>query len=355
MNTAHLQYVLANLKAAGLSQVIISDPDSIYYLTGFDCAPGERLLAFLVKTDGTARLFCNHMFPVPADIDSKLYDDADDSLGMLARDLDAGKCGIDKTLRASFLLGLMDKRPDVQPVLGSAPVDDARMCKDAEELEKMRYASNLNDATMDEILKNFPRDKTEAEVSRIISDVHMRRGTDYPGEYIVCYGVTGGEPHHVSDGHRLHKGDSITLDVFAPVNHYWCDMTRTVFYGSVSDEQRKVYEAVKAANEAGIAAVRPGVKMKDIDRAARKVIEDAGYGKYFTHRLGHGIGLACHEFPDCSGVCETITRPGMCFSIEPGIYLPGKFGVRIEDLVTVTEDGVEVFNHYSKDLIILPE
>ena len=103
-----------------------------------------------------------------------------------------------------------------------------------------------------------------------------------------------------------------------------------------------MHDIVTAANRAGIAACRPGVKMKDIDRAARKVIEDAGYGPYFTHRTGHGIGLDEHEFPDCSSVSEIVAQPGMIFSIEPGIYLPGKFGVRVEDLVVITEDGCEV-------------
>ena len=161
------------------------------------------------------------------------------------------------------------------------------------------------------------------------------------------------EPHHEPGNATLKEGDSVILDIFAPVNHYWCDMTRTVFYKTVSPEQKKVYEIVKAANLAGINAVKPGVPLKDIDYAARKVIEDAGYGQYFTHRLGHGIGLDVHEPPDCSAASDAIAEPGMCFSIEPGIYLPGKWGVRIEDLVVVTEDGIEVLNSFTKDLQII--
>ena len=130
-------------------------------------------------------------------------------------------------------------------------------------------------------------------------------------------------------------------------------MTRTVFYKSVSEEQKKVYEIVKAANEAGRAAVRPGVPMCEFDRAARKVIEDAGYGPYFIHRTGHGIGIEVHEHPDNSSACQVIAKPGMCFSVEPGVYLPGKFGVRIEDLVVVTENGCETLNHFTHDLIVI--
>jgi len=143
------------------------------------------------------------------------------------------------------------------------------------------------------------------------------------------------------------------LDIFTPINRYWCDMTRTVFWKEVSEEQRRVYETVKAANLAAEAMIRPGVKMCEIDRAARQVIEEAGYGPYFTHRLGHGCGISCHEPPDNSAVSEVIAQPGMVFSVEPGIYLPGKFGVRIEDLVLVTETGCEVLNQYSKELQVL--
>ena len=143
------------------------------------------------------------------------------------------------------------------------------------------------------------------------------------------------------------------IDVGLAHNRYASDMTRTVFYKSVTEEQKKVYELVKAANEAGRKAVRPGVPMCEFDRAARKVIEDGGYGEYFIHRTGHGIGIEVHEHPDNSSACQVIAKPGMCFSVEPGIYLPGKFGVRIEDLVIVTEDGCETLNHFSHDLMII--
>ena len=130
-------------------------------------------------------------------------------------------------------------------------------------------------------------------------------------------------------------------------------MTRTVFFRSASDEARRVYETVRQANLAAEAVIRPGLPLKAFDRAAREVIENAGYGPYFTHRLGHGIGLECHEPPDNSAVSEVIAEPGMVFSVEPGIYLPGKLGVRIEDLVLVTETGCEVLNAYPKELQIV--
>ena len=143
------------------------------------------------------------------------------------------------------------------------------------------------------------------------------------------------------------------LDVGVNVDHALSDMTRTVFFGSATDEQKKVYDIVRRANAAGKAAVRPGVRLSDIDRAARAVIEEAGYGKQFLHRTGHGLGLEVHEPPDVSAVSPYVAQPGMVFSIEPGVYLAGKFGVRVEDLVLVTEDGCECLNELDRDFMIV--
>ena len=170
---------------------------------------------------------------------------------------------------------------------------------------------------------------------------------------MVGCGATGADPHHSGDATVLKPGDSVIFDIFTPISRYWCDMTRTVFYQSVTEEQRKVYELVRRANEAAEAMIRPGVLLSDLDKAARDIITDGGYGPNFTHRLGHGCGLECHEPPDVSGASHTPLEPGMVFSIEPGIYLPGKFGVRIEDLVLVTEDGCQVLNQYPKDLQVV--
>ncbi len=130
-------------------------------------------------------------------------------------------------------------------------------------------------------------------------------------------------------------------------------MTRTFFYKKVSDEHRKVYEIVKKAQQAAIEAVKPGARYCDIDKVARDIITEAGYGEYFTHRLGHSIGIECHEYGDVSSANENVLKPGMVFSIEPGIYLEGDVGVRIEDLVMVTESGVEVLNSFTKELTII--
>lgn len=356
MNVSRLNRIIENMRAEGLAQIIVSAPSSVYYLTGRWIAPGERMLALLVKTDGTAVLYVNRMFALKGTIDVPLveFDDTDDSVAILAEAIQPGELGVDKTWPSQFTIRLMQARPDVRPVLGSRPVDDARMCKDAEELALMREASKLNDKATDRLIGLLREGMTELEACALYTSIAKELGASGNSfQPLVCFGPNCAEPHHASDDTRLKKGDSVIIDVGLAWKSYCSDMTRTVFFGGVDDEQKKVYEIVRRANEVGRAAVRPGVPMKAFDRAARKVIEDAGYGEYFLHRTGHGIGLEVHEPPDNSATSEVIARPGMTFSVEPGVYLAGKFGVRVEDLVAITEDGCETLNDLTHELRVI--
>ena len=345
MNLERINRVTANMAACGLKQIIVSNPASVFYLTGVWCEPFERMLALLVKADGETTLFGNRLFALNGQKDVPLveYDDTDDCVALLAGHVDAGTLGIDKTWPSHFTIRLMEARPDVRPALGSQPVDDARLIKDAEELELMRASSRMNVEVCRRIGEALHEGCTEKEIQALYNRIALELGASGPAfTPLICFGANGAEPHHDSDGTRLKPGDTVIMDVGLLWKRYCSDMTRTVHFGAVSAEQEKVHAIVTAANRAGIAACRPGVKLKDIDRAARQVIEDAGYGPCFNHRTGHGIGLNEHEFPDVSSVSEVVARPGMIFSVEPGIYLPGKFGVRVEDLVAITEDGCEV-------------
>ena len=186
-----------------------------------------------------------------------------------------------------------------------------------------------------------------------------------PGEYrrlgaqghsfspIVSFGDHAADPHHEPDDTPFVPGDMVLFDVGCKRDWYCSDMTRTFFSAEPTEHQRAVYDAVRRANEEAEKIVRPGVTFAEIDLTARRVIEDAGWGPAFTHRLGHQIGLVDHEPGDVSSTHDEPVRPGQCFSIEPGIYLPGDMGVRIEDLVIVTEDGCEVLNSYPKGIAIL--
>jgi len=356
MNQSRIDRVVEKMKLEGLSQIIVSAPSSVFYLTGTWVSPGERMLALLVKDDGSAVLYANRLFALAGEVDVPLveFDDVDDSVAILAEALMPGKIGIDKFWPSQFTIRLMDAREDVRPVLGSGPVDEARMCKDEEELQLMRESSAKNDEVIQKVIEQLREGMTEVEVGALYSKIAGELGSSansFPP--LICFGANCAEPHHSSDDTRLKKGDSVILDVGLTWKSYCSDMTRTVFFGSATEEQQKVYEIVKSANAAGRAAVKPGVPMKEFDRAARKVIEDAGYGEYFTHRTGHGIGLEVHEYPDNSAKSEVIAKPGMTFSVEPGIYLKGKFGVRVEDLVVVTETGCETLNSRSREFEII--
>ena len=356
MNQSRLQRVIANMEAQGLRQILVTSTASVYYLTGLYVEPLERLLALLIRSDGSCTLFGNELFALPpqGDLPLVLHSDSDDPVADLTAALLPGKLGVDKFWPSKFLIRTLELRPDVVPVLGSAPVDDARMLKDEEEIAAMRHASRVNDQVMEATIAAIQEGIRESELADLVDRLFRQRGAGRSSEgQLVCFGANGADPHHGPDSTVLREGDSVVMDIFIPIPRYWCDMTRTVFFRSVSEESRRVYEAVKAANLAAEAMIRPGIPMCEIDRAARRVIEEAGYGPYFTHRLGHGCGLECHEPPDNSSASRVLTQPGMVFSVEPGIYLPGKVGVRIEDLVLVTEDGCEVLNGASKELRIV--
>ena len=354
MEKERIARVAERLKAMGLYQTLISSPASLFYLTGKWIFPGERMVALYLNDLGEVTLFANRLFALSGTVDIPLveYDDTEDCIALLAERLMPGEIGIDKDWPSRFTIRLMEARSDLTPVIGSPCIDQTRLYKDEKELKLMRESSLKNDASIQQAISLIRAGLTESQLADIYLRQSAAQGSSGPSfEPLVCFGANCAEPHHVTDQTPLREGDAVIIDVGLTWQSYCSDMTRTVFFGKASDEQKRVYDIVKAANAAGRAAVHPGVPMKEIDRAARKVIEDAGYGKYFIHRTGHGIGLEVHEFPDVSASSEAIAKPGMCFSVEPGIYLPGKFGVRVEDLVAVTEDGCETLNHAPRDLM----
>ena len=356
MNQSRINRVVENMKAAGLDQILVTATPSVYYLTGKWVSPGERMLALYLNADGESVLFANRLFALSGSEGINLveFDDTEDPIAFLSKSVKQGKLGIDKVWPSQFTIRLMEAMPGLVPVLGSAPVDDARMCKDADEIALMRAASHMNDRAIALTMEGIREGMCETE----LQDLYLKNAKAVGGDGasftpITCFGPNCAEPHHDNDDTCLKAGDSIILDVGLTHQRYCADMTRTVFFGSVSEEQKHVYDVCRRANEAGRAAVKPGLPMCEFDRAARSVIEDAGLGKYFIHRTGHGIGLEVHEHPDNSATSQIIAKPGMCFSVEPGIYLPGNFGVRIEDLVCVTETGCETLNELDHDLHVL--
>lgn len=358
MQVERLEALVQGLKAAGIAQQLVTDPSSIAYLIGYETQPGERLLLLKVAADGRHQLYLNQLFPQASglahDIEIVTYRDGEPVISCLAQSLAPGKTGIDKVWPSHFLLDLMAARQDLQPVNAAYLVDDLRAIKSPEEQELMREASALNDQATLALINLVADGLPESQMVSELASIYQRLGCQgFSFEPIIAYGANGADPHHETNDDRPQLGDSVVIDIGSSYKGYCSDMTRTVFYGEPDEESRRVYETVRQAQEAAIKAVRPGVTFASIDRVARQVIEEAGYGEYFTHRTGHFIGREVHEAGDVSEFNQAQAQVGQIFSIEPGIYLPGKVGVRIEDLVLVTETGCQVLNQVSKDLIVV--
>lgn len=357
MNQRRIEAVLAALEQTGLPQMLLSDPHTIAYLTGDYVSPGERFLGLLLRQGEKPLLFLNRLFTAPHVPEDQIvpYEDGQHGAALAASRTDRrAPLGIDKKLAAEFLLELQEYGAAGAYRNGSPAVDRVRACKDPEEIALMEEASRLNDAAMEAMKTRIRPGVTEQELARELLEIYRELGADGPSFGAdVSFGANAADPHHSPDGTVLHPGDCVLLDIGCKKNGYCSDMTRTFFFGKVRERDRQLYELVLKANLAGEAAIRPGARFCDIDEAARRVITEGGYGPCFTHRLGHSIGREVHEWGDVSGANTDVVRPGMIFSCEPGIYLPGETGVRIEDLCLVTEDGVRVLNRCAKNLVVL--
>lgn len=231
---------------------------------------------------------------------------------------------------------------------------DLRSQKSQSELKYIREAQRMTDETFSYILGNIAAGRTERELMLDMEFYIRRMGSEGVSfDFIVVSGKKSSMPHGVPSNKKIERGDFVTMDFGAVVNGYRSDMTRTVAVGEVSDEQKNVYETVIAAQNAAFLKIAPGVICSDVDKAARDLIDGAGYGGCFGHALGHSVGIEIHENPTFSPRCKTELREGMVITVEPGIYLENCFGVRIEDMICVTQNGFENLTKSDKSLIIL--
>ena len=360
MDREKLKRIYKKMEERNLSQMIITDPPAIFYLTGKWIHPGERMLALYISTKGKETFFVNRLFPIEENlgVEIQYFDDTEDSVELLSKVVDKeSSLGVDKTWPARFLLRLQELKAASSYVNGSVIVDKVRQIKDKDEQEKLIQSSLLNDAVMSELIPYVVKGHTEKELNAIARELYKKHGaSDVSFDPITAYGRGAADPHHETDDTKGKRGDCVLLDIGGVLNNYISDMTRTVFLGEVSERHKEIYQIVRDANLRGIAMAKPGNRMCDVDLACRKYIEEKGFGKYFTHRTGHSAGIEDHEVGDVSSVNEEIIEVGQCFSVEPGIYIPEEnIGVRVEDLVLITEDGCTVLNHYPKDLLIVKE
>lgn len=233
-------------------------------------------------------------------------------------------------------------------------IDSFRAVKSDEEIENICKAQRIAEAALKHILGFIKIGVTEKEIALELDHYMLSHGAEALSfETIAISGANTSKPHGVPTEKKIEDGDFVTMDYGAVVNGYHSDMTRTVAVGHVSDEQKKIYDIVLKAQLASLEILRSGLKRSDGDKAARDVITEAGYGEFFRHSTGHGVGIEIHEKPNLSPKSVTTLRAGNIVTVEPGIYIPGKFGVRIEDMALITENGCQNLTNAAKELVIL--
>ncbi|WP_328320457.1 aminopeptidase P family protein [Streptomyces sp. NBC_00388] len=347
---------------AGLAGVLVAPGPDLVHLTGYrPTAATERMTLLVITEDRDPVLVvpaleaadAEHAVGAPA-LTLLDWTDGKDPYGITAALLGPdGRFAVSDNGWAMHLLGLQRALPDssYQSLTEALPM--LRAVKDAPELARLEAAGAAADATYEEILKVRFSGRRETEVAADLAALLRQFGHSQVDFTVVGSGPNGASPHHEAGERVIGTGDMVVLDFGGLKDGYGSDTSRTVHVGPPGAEEQRVHDIVRAAQEAGCRAVRPGVACQEIDRAARAVITDAGYGERFIHRTGHGIGVTTHEPPYMIEGEEQPLVPGMCFSVEPGIYLPGRFGVRIEDIVTVTEDGGRRLNTTRRELAVV--
>jgi Xaa-Pro dipeptidase len=342
------------LRELDIEALLVTRAPNVRYLTGFTGSNGQVVVtptSAVFFTDGRYTEQARHEVP---DLDRVNYS-WEFPKALAERFSDVGTLGFeahDVTVAAHGTYA--EALAGVTLVPTEREVERTRWVKDHEEIGLLRDAQEATDQAFEDILDRVAIGMSERGLARGLEDAMQRAGADgLAFEPIVAFGEQAAEPHH-EPGHRLlREGDVIKLDFGALVGGYHADMTRTIAFGAPSPELRKVHDVVRQAQEAGIDAVRAGATGGEVDATARSVIQGAGYGERFTHGLGHGVGLEIHEGPSLRREGTDVLPVGAVVTVEPGIYVPGLGGVRIEDSVEVTENGCRVLGSATRELIEL--
>lgn len=289
-------------------------------------------------------------------IDMRTWGDNDSPLPVLESALAAAgkvrKLAVDGAMRADFLIPILSYISPDHIVSADPLMSELRIKKTLGEIDALQAAARQADRAMKQAIDACVPHAAEQQVAWAAERAFRKDGAQTVEFTLIAAGLNAAFPHHHSSEAKLKHGMGVIIDIGASLNGYKSDITRTVFLGRPPDEFKRAYDTVLRANERGREAVKPGVTADEVDNAARSVITETGYGKYFIHRTGHGIGLDVHEAPWIMKGNEMKLEPGMVFSIEPGVYLTGKFGIRIEDIVVATDTGVRVLTGYDHELIV---
>ncbi|MDF2807060.1 MAG: peptidase family protein [Cellulosimicrobium sp.] len=369
---ARRERAAAHAREAGLAGLLVSPGPDLAYFTGYAPPDTERLTLLTIPA-GEPGAPAGASVVVPllergdlvsapgADgLDVVTWRDGDDEHDAAARLLDrSGAYAVSDSTWALHVLGLQRALPDARFTAFTDAVPTLRAVKDSQEVERLAAAGAAADAAFAQIREVAFAGRRERDVAADLDRFLREHGHEQVDFTLVCAGPNGADPHHDAGDRVIEPGDLVVLDFGGLRDGYGSDTTRTVLVEGGTDDalatqQREVYDVVLRAQQAGVDAVRPGATCQDVDRAARAVITDAGYGEFFVHRTGHGIGTTTHEPPYMVEGEDRPIEPGMCFSVEPGIYLPGRFGVRIEDIVVAfppdVPDGARRLNTSTHDL-----
>lgn len=361
---SRLNVIKEGMKERNLEGIILFPSSNQYYVTGFRTFPGERLLLTVIPSAGEPFFIAPALYESQIKKESWIKDivvwtDEDKPYEILKgemarRGLGKGKFAVDDNMYAVQLLSIIKVLPEIEFLPLGDLLGKLRLSKSRDEINNIKMASKIVDEVVEEVRKSARPGMTEIQIAAMMEFEMRKRGSEGPSfETIVGSGPNSALPHYNAGERKLNSGEFLLLDFGATYKGYCSDTTRTLCIGEPTDKMREVYNVVKEAQEVGVRTVKPGIKAREVDEAVRKHIENKGYGEYFIHRTGHGLGMEVHEEPYISGISESILKPGMVFSIEPGIYINGEFGVRIEDIVAVTEDGCERLNNYPRELTVI--
>lgn len=362
VSTTHprIDKLVKELQNSGIDAFLACDPISMGYLHGFHEGGGERFLTLAVNSSGKTLMICPALSATQASrsgiADIRSWRDGEDALELFKAvadewNLRSAIIAVDDEMPAHMLLPMQKILPAALFKTGQEVIAKLMRVKEPQELDLMRKAASIADRAFPAALNAVKPGATEAEVEAALTS-EMRKLGGKPTFCIIATGANGAEPHHLSDDTKIQSGDVIVMDFGCSVDGYQSDITRTVCCGKASDKAKKVYTIVYQAQASARSKIKAGSTCESIDHAARKVIDDAGYGDYFMHRTGHGIGMRGHEEPFIVSGNLMELEPGHCFSVEPGIYFPGDFGVRIENIVTATSNGHESFNEEPSETLI---
>ncbi|MFP4051353.1 MAG: M24 family metallopeptidase [Thermoplasmata archaeon] len=332
---------------------LITPGSNLYYLTGLDPkSVMERLFVYIVYPDRkkvliSPKLYEDEVEDGPFD-EAIFWGDNDDPFKIFKEYLEditikKNRLLIEDNMDASILMKIQNFIKDFELIPISSKTTEMRVTKSEGEIKYLKKAAQIVDMVFDELVELEFEGKSEKELVSIIDNLIMKNGADDTAfDTIVASGKNSANPHHSPTDKIIHKGDMVIMDYGAKYKGYCSDITRTVAVNKCPEQAVEIYEIVKKANEKAFQSVKENTKIKNVDLSARKVIEDAEYGEYFPHRVGHGIGLEAHEEPYMTSTNEKKLIKGMTFTIEPGIYISDKFGVRIEDDIVVQKEGLKL-------------